>query len=212
MEAEDFDSLFEGADFGSLDDLLVDPGSPASEASTDYPSTDYTTDQSLFDDCEDDAIAVTEPSDRSSRPANPPAQQCNPKRLRVPQLMTANAQPLCVPSVPPLLPQPSVQSQTKHRDPTATIKPLLPTEAPPCNSSTRHLAPKMMMMPFIFNIAMPGLADIPLEPLVPPPPAVLPSTAATTTVPSSKPPLPEAERAVRVARKVKAATEYEVRS
>jgi len=210
MDAEDFDSLFDGADFDGLDDLLVDPGSPASEASTEYPSTDYTTDQSLFDDCDEDATAATEPSDRSSSPANPPSQQCNPKRLRVPKLTTAATQPLSVPSVPQVPPpQPSVQSQSRHGDPTAAKKPPLPGEAS-FNNLTAPLAPKMMMMPFIFNMAaLPGLPGMALQPLAPPPPAASPCTTTTLAAPS-RPPLPEAERAIRVARKIKAATEYEV--
>jgi hypothetical protein len=196
MDAEEFDSLFEGADLDDIDDFLIDPGSPAStEASTDYPSTDYTTDQSLLDDCDDDDIALLAPLDVSPRP---PAQQAAAKRLRVPTLTMTSAQP-----PPPLLPPPPLPHLRLDAPAAAAAEP--PPKATTAYGSAPPLAPKMVMMPFLFNLAaMSGLPGMAFKPQAP-------HGTATDTAPV-RPPLPEAEQAIRVARKVKAATESEVKN
>lgn len=196
MDAEEFDSLFEGADFDGMEELLLDPGSPAStDASTDYPSTDYTTDQSLLDDCDDDDIALIAPL-----PA-PPAQQAAAKRLRVPTLTMPGAQ------LPPLLPPPPHLGQHAPAS-AAAAKP--PPNATTAHDSATPLAPKMVMMPFLFSLAaMSGLPGMAFKPQAPP--GTAPSLPTAPATAPARPPLPEAEQAIRVARKAKAATEYEER-
>lgn len=203
MDAEEFDSLFEGADFDGMEELLLDPGSPAStDASTDYPSTDYTTDQSLLDDCDDEDIAlIALPLDVPPLPA-PPAQQAAAKRLRVPTLTMPGAQ------LPPLLPPPPHLGQHAPAS-AAAAKP--PPNATTAHDSATPLAPKMVMMPFLFSLAaMSGLPGMAFKPQAPP--GTAPSLPTAPATAPARPPLPEAEQAIRVARKAKAATEYEVKS